>query len=50
MYYIYAYRKKRYAMPFKLEGDKELLKEAIPVWYEECRTEINRTDILRVIR
>ncbi len=49
-YYIYAYRKKRYTQPFKLDGDKELLKEAIPVWYEDGRTEINRADILRVIR
>ncbi|MCY1490107.1 hypothetical protein D9M68_238530 [compost metagenome] len=49
-YYIYAYRKKRYTQPFKLEGDRELLKEAIPKWYEDGRTEINRADILRVIR
>ena len=49
VYYIYAYRKKRYSMPFKLEGAKDRLKEAIPSWYEESRTEINRTDIARFI-
>ncbi|WP_342245117.1 phospholipase D family protein [Pseudomonas sp. OTU5201] len=49
-YYIYAYRKKRYTQPFKLDGDKELLKDAIPAWYEDGRTEINRADILRVIQ
>lgn len=46
-YYIYSYRKKRYSVPFKLEDAKESLKEAIPRWYEEGRTEINRADILR---
>lgn len=49
VYYIYAYRKKRYSMPFKLEGTKERLKDAIPAWYEEGRVEINRADIFGII-
>ena len=48
-YYIYSYRKKRYTQPFRLDGDKELLKESIPSWYEDGRTEINRADILRIL-
>lgn len=50
VYYIYAYRKKRYTMPFKLEGTRERLKDVIPVWYEDGRTEINRADIFAFIQ
>lgn len=49
VYYIYAYRKKRYSQPFKLEGAKERLKDVIPTWYEDGRLEINRADILGLI-
>lgn len=49
-YYIYSYRKKRYTQPFKLEDAKERLKEAIPEWYEEMRTSLNRHDINSVVR
>lgn len=46
-YYIYSYRKKRYPAPFNLDDTKEGLKDVIPRWYEEGRTEMNRADILR---
>lgn len=49
VYYIYAYRKKRYSVPFKLEGVKKRLKAAVPNWYEESRIEINRADISEII-
>lgn len=46
-YYIYSYRKKRYQVPFNLDDTKEGLRDEIPRWYEEGRTEMNRADILR---
>ncbi|WP_435609664.1 phospholipase D family protein [Pseudomonas knackmussii] len=46
-YYIYSYRKKRYTAPFNLDDTKEGLRDEIPRWYEEGRTEMNRADILR---
>ena len=49
VYYIYAYRKKRCSVPFKLEGTKKRLKEVIPAWYEDGRIEINRADISGII-
>ncbi|MCY1264819.1 hypothetical protein D9M68_336520 [compost metagenome] len=48
-YYIYAYRKTRYTQPFKLDDARERLRDAIPHWYEECRTAITRSDIARMI-
>ncbi|KAF1051197.1 MAG: hypothetical protein GAK43_02512 [Stenotrophomonas maltophilia] len=48
-YFIYSYRKKRYPAPFNLDDTKDGLKDEIPRWYEEGRTEMNRADILRLM-
>ncbi|WP_437879598.1 phospholipase D family protein [Pseudomonas sp. LRF_L74] len=50
MYYIYAYRKKRYTQPFKLDAIKDRLKERIPTWYEESRTALERAQLVRLLQ